>query len=206
MFEVEPSLIPLPALGLADAETVPAAFPVHSGPTFFTPPRTKFHETLGVGVAPSSPEKLPDPKKAKTTHQVHVVPQFGARTPDARGSAPLAPPMYAAGVVPPAGPSVFDMSKGDHQEPPPWVLKLRQGMQDVLGGQRSKRDDVQGITRTLQTHETRLQRLTEAHQDNAKLHENAQRRLNPNTGTWSRDGAGPIAAWHPEVERSTVRS
>ena len=95
---------------------------------------------------------------------------------------PLVPPVYAGRVAAGATttrstPHVYDLTKGDLGVELPWVVELRQGMHALLSGQQGLSADIQRLSSTLTVHEARIQRLTEAHQDNARLHENTQRRL-----------------------------
>ena len=92
----EPSLVPLPALDPADAETVPAHLPL-KGVVPHTPPQ----QAPGIASPLLTPEKLPDPKKAKTSHASADAPHFGLNPGESRPlpPSPLVPPVYAGRVA-----------------------------------------------------------------------------------------------------------
>ena len=156
---------------LSEAETVPA-LPVG---VLSTPPRRP------TAVA-RTPEKVPDPKKKARTVAHEPGREGGPPCFGGGGATPkLVPPLFAGMQPPPPpeggppGPTMYDLTRGDQDLP--WVQELQQGMRAMLGSQRSLRQELQGFASVLNQHEGQISRLTKAHQDNAMLHENTQRRL-----------------------------
>ena len=156
----------------ADAETVPAV--LH-------PDRLINPEPSRLGPAPCTPDKAPDFKKARKGVHDQDPPRFGTKGPGGGSrSVSLVPPLFAAEMQTGKrgegkGPSLYDLTRGDSE--PPWVAELQQGVRDMLDQQHNMRSDLQGFASTLRQHDDRISTLTRAHQDNALLHENTQKRL-----------------------------